>query len=80
MYCSTDKEIAILDLIMQYYERALNLVKEGCPLPQVAELSVCEEIVRIKMGIKNEELDKIQEIRDHLDFQLAELEHTYLAR
>lgn len=79
-YCSTDKEIAILDLIMQYYERALKLVKEGCPLPQVAELPVCEEIVRIKMGIKNEELDKIQEIRDHLDFQLAELEHTYLAR
>ena len=79
-YCSTDKEIAILDLIIQYYERALNVVKAGCPLPQVTRLAVCEEIVRIKMVIPNDQLDKIQDIRNHLDTQMGELERTYAAR
>ena len=79
-YCSTDKEIAILELIMEYYERASELVKSGCPLPQVSGIEACDEIVRIKMVIKNEELDKIQEIKNHLDAQLGELERSYATR
>ena len=76
-YCSTDKQIAILELIMTFYKRALGCIKAGAPLTQVASLPVCDEIVRIKMVYKNEEMDKINEIKNHLDVQLSEVERLY---
>ena len=79
-YCSTDKQIAILELIMNYYKRAVACVKAGAPLAQVTSLPVCEEIVRIKMIFKNEEMDKINEVGNHLETQISEIERLYSAR
>ncbi len=76
-YCSTDKQIAILELIMEFYKRALACIKAGSPLTQVVALPVCDEIVRIKMVYKNEEMDKIAEVRNHLDSQMSEVERLY---
>ena len=76
-YCSTDKQIAILELIMEFYKRALACIKAGSPLTQVINLPVCDEIVRIKMVIKNEEMDKISEIKNRLDSQMSEVERLY---
>lgn len=76
-YCSTEKEILILDLIIEYYKRALDCLKKGALLQNVASLPVCEEIVRIKMVYKNDELDKVQEVRNHLDSQLGDVERLF---
>ncbi len=80
MYCSSAKQIAILELIMEFYKRAMNVIKAGAPIAQVTKISACDEIVRIKMVYKNEELDKIQEVKDRLDMQLSEIEHMYSGR
>ncbi len=76
-YCSTDKQIAILELMMTYYKRAAACIKAGATLSQVVALPVCDEIVRIKMVYKNEEMDKINEIKNHLDSQISEVERLY---
>lgn len=76
-YCSIEKEIFILDLIMQYYKRALNCLKKGALLQNVANLPVCDEIVRIKMVYKNEELDKAMEVENHLNSQLGDVERLF---
>ena len=76
-YCSTDKQIAILELIMEFYNRALACIKAGSPLTQVTSLPVCDEIVRIKMVYKNEEMDKIAEVKNHLEAQMSEIERLY---
>lgn len=77
MYCSSAKQIVILELIMEFYKRALVCIKAGAPVEQVTKLSVCDEIVRIKMVYKNEELDKIQEVKERLESQISEIEHMY---
>ncbi|MCQ2592871.1 MAG: V-type ATP synthase subunit A [Treponema sp.] len=79
-YCSIEKQILILDLIMEYYRRADALLKNGALLLRVQTLPVCDELVRIKMQYSNEEVDKIEKIRVHLDEQLGELERAYSAR
>ncbi len=79
-YCSTDKQIAILELMMNYYKRAAACIKAGATLSQVVALPVCDEIVRIKMVYKNEEMDKINEIRNHLDSQISEVERLYMSK
>ena len=76
-YCSTDKQIEILSLMMEYYKRAKACIKAGATLAQVASLPVCDEIVRIKMIYKNEEMDKIQAVHTHLDTQIGEIERMY---
>ena len=76
-YCSTDKQIVILDLIMQFYDRARAVIAKGAPLPQVTALSVREEIIRIKTTYSNEDVNKIQTVKDHLDSQMGELERMF---
>ncbi|WP_027729176.1 V-type ATP synthase subunit A [Treponema sp. C6A8] len=79
-YCSTEKQIAILELIMDYFKLALTCIKAGAPLVKVASLPVCDEIVRIKMVYANDEMDKIQKVQDALHAQIGEVERTYSAR
>ena len=77
-YCSSEKQIIILDLMMQFYERARAVLNNGAPLPQVVALPVREEIIRIKTTYSNEEVDKIQTVKDHLDSQMGELERMFV--
>lgn len=76
-YCCSDKQIRILDLMVQVYERALALIKNGCSLSAITELSVLEEIVRIKMDVANDELSKIDDVALHFESQFSELESIY---
>ena len=62
---------------MQFYERARSVIAKGAPLPQVTALSVREEIIRIKTTYSNEDVNKIQTVKDHLDSQMGELERMF---
>ncbi len=79
-YCSTEKQIAILELIMDYFKYALACIKAGAPLVKLSTLPVCDEIVRIKMVYRNDEMDKIAKVRDNLHAQIGEIERTYSVR
>ena len=79
-YCSPEKQISILELIMDYFKLALACIKAGAPLVKVASLPVCDEIVRIKMVYRNDEMDKIEKVRDNLHAQIGEVERTYSVR
>ena len=75
-YCSIEKQILILQLIMEYFDRASALVKRGMLLSKVTGLSVCDEIIKIKMQYGNDEIDKIHQVAVRLDEQLSELERS----
>jgi len=77
MYCSSDKQIKILVMMMNFYKRALNLVRSGCPLSKINALPVADEIVRIKYSVPNNELSKIGGIVEHFNSQFGELEAIY---
>jgi V/A-type H+-transporting ATPase subunit A len=76
-YCVSKKQIIILVLIMNFYKMALDVIKNGAPLVNVTSLPVCDEIVRIKSQYTNEEVDKIQEVKVHLESQMGELQRLY---
>jgi V/A-type H+/Na+-transporting ATPase subunit A len=76
-YCVSKKQIIILVLIMNFYKAALAVIKDGAPLVNVTTLPVCNEIVRIKSQYTNEEADKIQEVKIHLENQMGELQRLY---
>lgn len=77
MYCSSQKQIAILSLMMKFYTRALAIIKNGCTLAKINTLSVYTDIVRIKMDIPNDKVDEIKKIEVAMDSQFGELEGIY---
>lgn len=77
MYCSSEKQIMIIQLIMDFYKRSLALVKSGCPLVKINSMAAADEIVRIKMVVPNDRLEQIAEIRGRMNSQFAELESIY---
>ncbi|MCR5613635.1 V-type ATP synthase subunit A [Treponema sp.] len=76
-YCSVEKQIKILVLMVKFYDRALAVVKAGAPLSKVIELECREKIVRIKSNIANDEIEKINEIENLLEQDFDALERIY---
>jgi len=72
-YCSTEKQIVILELILEFYEKALEALKKGYALPKIITLPVCEELVRIKYDYPNDKVGEIQNVRTHMESQFADL-------
>ncbi len=77
VYSVPEKQIQILLLMMQFYKRALSVIKQGAPLLKVHELSVREEIVRIKSSVPNDKLEQIKDVETHLEEQFDSLERMY---
>ena len=77
VYSVPDKQIQILLLIMDFYEKSLAVIKQGAPLLKIMQLPVREEIIRIKTSVPNDKLEMINDVKSHLEQQLGELERTY---
>jgi V/A-type H+-transporting ATPase subunit A len=76
-YSAPEKQLQILQLIMDFYKRAFAVIKQGAPLIKITDLPVREEIIRIKSSVPNDKLGMIQETAGHLEEQMNELERTY---
>ena len=77
VYSVPEKQIQMLLLIMEYYDRALSLIKNGAPLIRITMLSVKDEIVRLKNSVPNDKLELLRETENHLDEQMGTLEKIY---
>ena len=77
VYSVPEKQIQILVLMMDFYHRALSVIKQGAPLLKVNALPVREEIIRIKSTVPNDKLEMVKDIEGHLDTQMGELERMY---
>ena len=76
-YSVPEKQVQILMLIMEFYEKAGATIKEGCPLLKISELPVRGEIVRAKSVVPNERIDDLKTIHNHIEDQIGELERLY---
>ncbi|MBR1911304.1 MAG: V-type ATP synthase subunit A, partial [Treponema sp.] len=72
-----EKQIRLLLLIMEFYDKAVEAVKVGVPLVKINELPVQSEIVRVKSVVPNDKLDDLTVIANHLEDQMSELERMY---
>ena len=79
-YSVPEKQIALLFLIMNFHKKSLELLKAGCPLVKIMNLSVREEIIKAKSEIPNNDLAGIKTIASHLDDETSTLLHIYQQR
>jgi V/A-type H+-transporting ATPase subunit A len=77
VYSVPEKQIHILQLMMDFYNRARQVIKQGAPLVKITALSVREEIVRIKTTVPNDKLEMIRDIEKNLEDQFDGLDRMY---
>ena len=72
-----EKQFRILFLIMDFYDDALQVIKQGCPLLKIISLDARNEIIRAKSTVPNNDLTGLSSIEKHLKEQMSDLERTY---
>lgn len=76
-YSSIQKQIRMLDLILHFHQRALQIVKHGAPISLIHNLPVVDVLIRMKTAVSNDELERMDEIQKAIDEQMSRLDTEY---
>jgi V/A-type H+-transporting ATPase subunit A len=87
MYCVPEKQVRLLELIMEFHERSAVCIKLGAPLYKITALgseegapSIRERLSRLKSEVKNDDSAGMQDFETAMRNSLEELERSYRTR
>ena len=76
-YSSIEKQIRMLELVLYFHERGMNIVKRGAPISLIHDLPVVDTLIRMKSVVSNDELNKFDDIQKAIDEQMSQLDAEY---
>ncbi len=76
-YCSPEKQISMMSLILSYYDLGLDAIGKGVPLAKLKRLSVVQDIAKIRFNIANENYEDIDKILLKLERSIRQLGGLY---
>ena len=76
-FTSPKKIIALINIILILYRESRNLLKEDFYVKDIRNLSIIEDILRIKNTISNDRVEKIGVIKDNLINELKTLKRIH---
>ncbi|MFQ5800480.1 MAG: V-type ATP synthase subunit A, partial [Candidatus Hydrothermarchaeales archaeon] len=79
-YCSPEKQFAMLNLMINFYDQADDAVSKNIPAKDIAELAVIDEIARLKYVPEDKYEAKIEEINKLIQEELRGLVEKYVER
>ncbi|MDR2730855.1 MAG: V-type ATP synthase subunit A [Treponema sp.] len=80
MYCVPEKQVRLLELIMEFHERSHTCIKLGAPMTKITETGLKETLSRLKSSVKNNALDDFDAFEGRMRYTLDELERSYRSR
>lgn len=66
MYCTPEKQVALLRIILTLYRRGRDLIQAGVPLARLRGLAAVPQLMRAKSMIANDQLEKLVELEKQL--------------
>ncbi|HUX37351.1 MAG TPA: V-type ATP synthase subunit A [Rectinemataceae bacterium] len=73
-YCTPQKQMLLLEAIMQFHDKAESAIKAGVPLAKISALPIREKLTRIKSEVPNEKLEEIRAAVREIAVQFDELQ------
>ena len=73
MYCSPERQVALLRTILTLYRRGRDLIQAGAPLARIRGLPSVPRLLRAKSAFGNDELDKFAELEKRFGEELDAL-------
>ena len=72
-----EKQFKMMETIILFYERALNLINKGIPISEIKKTGILDEYNELKYNVKNDEIGKIDEFDVKIKNRLKKLEDEY---
>ncbi len=76
-YSPVEKQIRMLELVLHFHERGMNIIKRGAPISVIHDLPVVDTLIRMKSNVANDELEKFEDIQKAIDEQMSQLDSEY---
>ncbi|MGL5956299.1 MAG: V-type ATP synthase subunit A, partial [Brevinema sp.] len=77
MYTVPKKQLAILKIIIEFFEEAEIIITMGAPIFEIRALDCFSMIIRARLDIANEELDKFEKLSLFIKDELNSLRSKY---
>jgi len=77
-YCSPQKQVTLLRIMLNLYHRGRDLIQDGVPLGMVRGMECISEILRAKSALSNKELDKLADIDRRLNEEADKIAQQYV--
>jgi V/A-type H+-transporting ATPase subunit A len=75
-YCSPQKQFRMLKIIVEFYRLAVRVTDRGAPIFKITQLSIRNDIMRMKTAIPNDRLDLLDAVEQGMQQQFGQLEAT----
>jgi V/A-type H+-transporting ATPase subunit A len=77
MYCTPERQIALLRLILTVYRKARNLIQDGVPLSRIRSLACIPYVMRAKAAFGNTEMESLAGLEQRVteEFESLSKEH-----
>jgi V/A-type H+-transporting ATPase subunit A len=61
-YCSPDKQFKLMKLMVDFYKDGQQALKDGASLVDIRAMSVIGTLLKARMEVKDDEMDKLEQI------------------
>ena len=76
-YSPVEKQIRMLELVLLFHERGMNIIRRGAPINVIHDLPVVDQMIRMKSNVPNDDLSKFDDIQRAIDEQMSRLDAEY---
>ena len=76
-YCSVEKQVKMLSVILRYYDLGSEAISKGVPLVKVRRLQVVQDIAKMRFTVSNDNADDIDKIELRLERSMMQLGSLY---
>lgn len=78
MYCTPEKQVALLRTMLALHDRGHELIQKGVPLYRIRSLECVPKILRAKAAFGNKELEKMAELDKMVNEEMDALAKEYI--
>ena len=72
-YCSPEKQYGLLKLMVEFYQKGLQALREGAPLPEMRKLPIITALMKARMDVKDDDLAGLDGLGSEMQEQLRSI-------
>ena len=80
MYCTPERQIALLRIILMLYRKGRDLIQEGVPLARIRGLGCVPQVLRAKAAFGNADMEKLAELEQRVMDEVEALAKEYVKK
>ncbi|MCH3908219.1 MAG: V-type ATP synthase subunit A [Sphaerochaeta sp.] len=76
-YCTIEKQMKMLSIILEYYHKGSEAIAKGVPMVKLRRLSVVQDMAKMRLSISNDDAGEIDRLQLKLDRFIEQLGGVY---